>query len=59
MIGPESTTLLWAVIMGLAGFGFWAEQNTRIGRLPTGIEQPYNPFFQPGHHENLSDLDSA
>lgn len=37
MIGPESTTLLWAVIMGLAGFGFWAEQNTRIGRLLTGI----------------------
>jgi uncharacterized membrane protein len=23
--------------MGLAGFGFWAEQNTRIGRLMTGI----------------------
>jgi len=37
VIGPESTTLLWAVIMGLAGFGFWAEQNTRIGRLLTGI----------------------
>jgi uncharacterized membrane protein len=37
VIGPESTTLLWAVIMGLAGFGFWAEQHTRIGRLLTGI----------------------
>lgn len=37
MIGPESTTLLWAVIMALAGFGFWAEQHTRIGRLLTGI----------------------
>ena len=37
MIGPESSTLLWAVIMAVAGFGFWAEQNTRIGRLLTGI----------------------
>ena len=37
MIAPESTTLLWAVIMALAGFGFWAEQNTRLGRLLTGI----------------------
>jgi len=26
---------------------------------PTGIEQPFNPFFQPGHHENLSDLDAG
>jgi uncharacterized membrane protein len=23
--------------MALAGFGFWAEQNTRIGRLMTGV----------------------
>jgi uncharacterized membrane protein len=37
VIGPESTTLLWAMIMALAGFGFWAEQHTRIGRLLTGI----------------------
>jgi uncharacterized membrane protein len=37
VIDPESSTLLWAVIMALAGFGFWAEQNTRIGRLMTGI----------------------
>ena len=26
---------------------------------PSGIEQPYNPVFQPGHHENLSDLDAG
>ncbi len=26
---------------------------------PTGIEQPYNPVFQPGHHEKLSDLDAG
>jgi len=26
---------------------------------PTGIEQPFNPVFQPGHHENLSDLDAG
>ena len=37
MISADSTTLLWAVIMALAGFGFWAEQNTRMGRLLTGI----------------------
>jgi uncharacterized membrane protein len=37
VIGPESTTLLWAMIMGLDGFGFWAEQHTRTGRLLTGI----------------------
>lgn len=37
MISAESTTLLWAIIMALAGFGFWAEQHTRLGRLLTGI----------------------
>lgn len=37
LISPESSTLLWAVVIGLAGFGFWAEQNTRIGRLMTGV----------------------
>ena len=26
---------------------------------PTGIEQPCNPVFQRGHHENLSDLDAG
>jgi hypothetical protein len=26
---------------------------------PTGIEQPCNPVFQPGHHENSSDLDAG
>lgn len=37
MIDSDSGALLWAVIMALAGFGFWAEQNTRIGRLMTGV----------------------
>lgn len=37
LISPDSSTLLWAVIMALAAFGFWAEQNTRFGRLMTGI----------------------
>jgi uncharacterized membrane protein len=37
VIDPQSTSLLWAVILALAGFGFWAEQNTRLGRLLTGI----------------------
>jgi uncharacterized membrane protein len=37
LISPESSTLLWAVVIGLAGFGFWAEQNTRLGKLMTGI----------------------
>lgn len=37
LISPESSTLLWAVVVGLAGFGFWAEQNTRMGKLMTGI----------------------
>jgi len=37
LISPESSTLLWAVIIGLAAFGFWAEQNTRFGKLMTGI----------------------
>jgi len=37
VISSESSTLLWAVLMALIGFGFWAEQNTRIGRLMTGV----------------------
>ena len=37
LISPESTPLLWAVIIGLAAFGFWAEQNTRLGKMMTGI----------------------
>lgn len=37
LISPESSTLLWAVVIGLAGFGFWAEQNTRLGKLMTGV----------------------
>jgi uncharacterized membrane protein len=37
LIGPESGMLLWGVVIGLAGFGFWAEQHTRIGRLMTGV----------------------
>lgn len=37
LISSDSGTLLWSVIIGLAGFGFWAEQNTRIGRLMTGV----------------------
>lgn len=37
IISPDSSTLLWAVIMALAAFGFWAEQHTKFGRLMTGV----------------------
>lgn len=37
LISPESDLLLWGVIIGLVGFGFWAEQKTRIGKTLTGI----------------------
>jgi len=37
LISPDSSTLLWAVVIALTGFGFWAEQNTRFGKLMTGI----------------------
>jgi len=37
LISAESTNLLWAVIIALAGFGFWAEQETRFGRAMTGV----------------------
>jgi uncharacterized membrane protein len=37
LISPEATTLLWAILIALMGFGFWAEQHTRLGRLMTGV----------------------
>jgi uncharacterized membrane protein len=37
LIEPISSSLLWAIIMALAGFGFWVERNTRIGRMMTGV----------------------
>ena len=37
LIDPESDMLLWGVVIGLVGIGFWAEQKTRIGKMLTGI----------------------
>ena len=37
LIAPDSTFLLWSVLVGLVAFGFWSEQHTRIGRYITGI----------------------
>jgi uncharacterized membrane protein len=37
LIDAESTTLLWAFILGIAAFGFWSEQSTRWGKTLTGI----------------------
>lgn len=37
LISADSTSLLWAIILGVAAFGFWAEQNTRWGKLATGV----------------------
>ena len=37
LISPDSDLLLWGVVIGIVGFGFWAEQKTRIGKTLTGI----------------------
>ena len=37
LIPPDETFLLWGIIVGLAGFGFWAERETRIGKNATAI----------------------
>ncbi len=37
LIASDATTLLWAAILGIAAFGFWAEQSTRWGKALTGI----------------------
>jgi uncharacterized membrane protein len=37
LIPADETFLLWGIVVGLVGFGFWSEKNTRIGRHLTGI----------------------
>lgn len=37
LISADSTALLWALILGIAAFGFWSQQHTRWGRALTGI----------------------
>ena len=37
LVQPDSTFLLWSVLVALVAFGFWSEQHTRIGRYITGI----------------------
>ncbi len=37
LISPESTTLLWGVLLAIVGLGFWSEQHTRVGRLLSGV----------------------
>jgi len=37
LISPDSDLLLWGVVIGIVGLGFWAEQKTRIGKTLTGI----------------------
>jgi len=36
LISPESTTALWAVLIAIAGFGFWADK-TRLGKQISGV----------------------
>jgi uncharacterized membrane protein len=37
LISPESSTLLWGVLLAIVGLGFWSEQHTRVGRLLSGV----------------------
>lgn len=37
LIAADESFLVWGVLIGLVAFGFWAEQNTRIGKYLTGI----------------------
>jgi len=37
LIDADASFALWGIVLGLAAFGFWAEQKTRIGRYVTGI----------------------
>lgn len=37
LIPADETFLLWGIVVGLVGFGFWSERNTRIGGHLTGI----------------------
>ncbi len=35
---PENATfLIWGILIALVAFGFWSEQNTKVGRYVTGI----------------------
>lgn len=37
LIDADAHFALWGIVLGIAGFGFWAEQKTRIGRYATGV----------------------
>ena len=36
LISPDWDFALWAVLIGIAGFGFWAD-STRIGKQVSGV----------------------
>ena len=37
LVSPDSTFLVWSLVVAIVGFGFWAEKNTAVGRYLTGI----------------------
>ncbi len=37
LVPANATFLLWSLLVGLVAFGFWSEQNTRVGRTITGV----------------------
>ncbi len=46
LISPDWSFALWAVLIAVAGFGFWAD-STRIGKQVSGIGIMYDSF-KPG-----------